>query len=96
MSKENIKYDPNVKYGWTSETKFEISGNEFGLILNTVRATLSTEEAQKILLLSKANDALEDVLRKNVENGNVKPAPTESLQQAERSLSKMQVVEDKS
>jgi len=68
------KYDPNVKYGWNKETQFLLNGNEFGLILNTFRTVLSSPEAQKILLLNRANDQMEDILQRNVESGNVKPA----------------------
>ena len=33
-------YDPNKRYTWTPNDKFELSGAEFGLILNAFRATL--------------------------------------------------------
>jgi hypothetical protein len=68
------KYDPNIKYTWDNDTKFELSGREFGFILNTFRTVLSSPEAQKILLLNSANNIAEDILQRNVESGNVKPA----------------------
>ena len=67
------EYNPNAKYAWEPETQFLLSGNEFGLILNTFRSVLSTPEAQKILLLNNANDVIENVLKRNVNSGNVKP-----------------------
>lgn len=71
---EKITYDPNKKYTWTPNDIFELNGQEFGLILNTIRAILSTEEAAKILLADKTNQAIEKVLAKAVEAGIVKEA----------------------
>jgi len=41
------QYDPNKRYTWGPDSKFEISGQDFGLILNTVRTFLASEEAGK-------------------------------------------------
>jgi len=73
-------YDPNKKYTWTPNDKFELSGNEFGLILNTLRAILSTPEAARILLANQANDAIENVLAKAVEADVVKEVNDEPQQ----------------
>jgi hypothetical protein len=67
-----ITYDPNKKYTWTPNDKFEFSGAEFGILLNALRAILSSEEAQRILLAERANDIIENALAKAVEKGNVK------------------------
>jgi hypothetical protein len=64
-------YDPNKKYTWTNEDTFTFTGGEFGLILNTLRGVLSTEEAGKILLAQQANSILEKHLSKAVEAGIV-------------------------
>lgn len=66
------KYDPNKQYKWDEETEFNMSGNEFGLILNTLRTVLGTPEAQKILLMNQANDTIEEVLKRYVETGQIK------------------------
>jgi hypothetical protein len=68
----NITYDPNKKYSWGPDDVFELTGNEFGLILNTLRQVLSTPEAQKILMADKANEAIEKAMAKGVEKGVVK------------------------
>ena len=68
---EKITYDPNKKYAWTPEDSFSLSGGEFGVILNTLRAILGTQEATKILLANQANNIIEGVLAKAVENGTV-------------------------
>lgn len=65
-------YNPQGRYTWTPEDKFTLTGAEFGLILNTLRAVLSTEEAAKILLANEANQAIESVLAKAVEADIVK------------------------
>ena len=65
-------YDPNKRYTWTPDNKFEISGAEFGLILNSLRATISTPEAARILLANEANQAIENALAKAVEADVVK------------------------
>jgi len=65
-------YDPNKRYTWTPDDKFEISGAEFGLILNSLRATISTPEAARILLANEANQAIENALAKAVEADIVK------------------------
>lgn len=73
-------YDPSKRYTWTPNDKFEMTGAEFGLILNTLRAILSTEEASKILLANEANQAVERILAKAVENDVVKEAPQTPIQ----------------
>ena len=68
-------YDPNKRYTWTPTDKFELSGNEFGLILNAFRALLATEEAGRVLLANEANQAVERALAAAVEADVVKEAP---------------------
>jgi hypothetical protein len=68
------QYDPNKRYSWGPEDKFELSGREFGLILNTLRAILNTEEASKIILAQQANAAIGAVMAKGVEADIVKEA----------------------
>lgn len=68
-------YDPNKRYTWTPNDKFELNGNEFGLILNAFRALLATEEAGRILLANEANQAIERALAAAVEADVVKEAP---------------------
>jgi hypothetical protein len=71
----DIKYDPNKKYVWTPETEFTLKGGEFGAVLNTMRAILSSPEAQRVLMANQTNDIVESVLSKAVENGLVQEAP---------------------
>jgi hypothetical protein len=66
-----MAYDNNKSYSWKQDEQFTISGQEFGLILNTIRAILSTESAQQILLAARTNDVLEKLMADNVENGKV-------------------------
>ena len=70
-------YDPNKKYRWTPEDPFIFSGNEFGVLLNALRAILSTPDAQRVLLADKANEIVENALARAVEAGVVKDAEEE-------------------
>ncbi len=71
-NQERPVYDPNKKYTWTQEDQFVLSGGEFGLILNTLRAVLNTQEAARILLANQANQVVEGVLARGVESGVIK------------------------
>ena len=68
------KYDPEKKYEWSNDDKFEISGRDLALILNTVRAILSTEMAMPILLADRTHTAVESLMAKYVEEGKIKEA----------------------
>lgn len=72
---EPIKYDPSKKYTWTPNDQFVLTGEQFGLILNSLRGIISTPEAGKILLAAEANNSLEQVLAQAVEAGVVKEVP---------------------
>jgi len=69
---ETPSYDPSKKYTWSTENNFTISGGEFGLILNALRAITNTPEAHAIFLADRAAGAVESVLAKGVEAGFVK------------------------
>lgn len=77
---EKITYDPNKKYSWTPQDQFVLSGGEFGLILNTLRSILGTQEAGRILMANQANNIIEGVLAAAVESGAVKEAPEQEGQ----------------
>lgn len=64
-------YDRNKAYKWTPNDEFILSGAEFGAVLNAFRAVLSTQEAQKIMMVERANEAIEAVLARAVEAGQV-------------------------
>ncbi len=70
-------YNPNKKYTWTPEDEFTLSGGEFGVVLNALRAILNTPEAAKILIANEANNVVEKSLAKAVEAGFVKEVPEE-------------------
>jgi hypothetical protein len=65
-------YNPNAKYTWTPEDTFTLSGQEFGLILNTVRAYLSSEEAARFQLMIQTNQVIEKIMREGVEADVIK------------------------
>lgn len=65
-------YNPNSKYQWNKEDVFELSGEEFGILLNGFRAALNTPEAARILLIAEANKIMENIMAKAVEKDIVK------------------------
>jgi hypothetical protein len=65
-------YDPNKRYTWTPEDKFELTGQEFGLILNTVRTYLMSEEAARFQLMMQANEVIEKLMIAGVESDMIK------------------------
>lgn len=65
-------YNPNSKYTWNPEDTFTLTGQEFGLFLNTVRNFLATEEAAKFQLMIQANQVIEKILKTSVEANIVK------------------------
>jgi hypothetical protein len=69
------KFDPAKKYSWALYTVFSISGGEFGLLLNTLRAITSTKEAQTVILAQQAGDVLEKTLASGVESGIIVEIP---------------------
>lgn len=65
-------YDSAKKYTWAPEDTFTISGQDFGLILNTVRSYLSSEEAARFQLMIKTNDVIEKLMIAGVEADVIK------------------------
>jgi hypothetical protein len=73
------QYDPAKRYTWTPEDTFTLTGAQFGLILNTVRAYLSSEEAARFQLMMQANEVIEKLMIEGVEADIIKEveAPVE-------------------
>lgn len=65
------QYDPKKMYEWGPSSKFTLSGDEFGVILNSLRKVLVSPEAQMILAVDRASDAIENVLARAVATGQV-------------------------
>lgn len=78
MEQTKVSYDPNKKYSWTPDDQFTLNGGEFGLLLNTLRSILNTQEAARILLANEANNIIEGKLAQAVEAGVVKEAPEQN------------------
>ena len=68
QAQENVaKYDPSKKYTWSPNDAFVLSGDEFGVVLNALRAILGTADAQRVLLADRANDVIENAFARAVE-----------------------------
>jgi hypothetical protein len=64
-------YDPSKNYTWNPDTKFVISGQDLGLILNTLRGILATQEATNAIMAYEANKRVETLVAKSVEDGSI-------------------------
>ena len=64
-------YNPSVSYKWNPNDAIPMSGLEFANVLNAVRTILATPEAQRIMLIEKANINIENTLSRMVEMGIV-------------------------
>ena len=73
----NNVYDPTKRYTWGPEDQFVLNGNEFGLILNSIRAVLGTPEAARIMQAHQANNIIEQMVQRAVEQGIAKELPEE-------------------
>jgi hypothetical protein len=75
------QYDPSKRYTWTPEDTFTLTGQQFGLILNTVRSYLSSEEAARFQLMVQANEVIEKLMIQGVEADIIKEveAPVEEI-----------------
>lgn len=74
------QYDPSKRYTWTPEDTFTLTGQEFGLFLNTVRSYLSSEEAARFQLMMQANQVIESLMIKGVEADVIKEVVEEPQQ----------------
>jgi len=75
------QYDPAKKYTWTPEDTFTLTGAEFGLFLNTVRAYLSSEEAARFQLMMQANQVIEKVMVSGVEADIIKEVVEDTIEE---------------
>lgn len=79
QAQENVaKYDPSKKYTWGPKDAFVLSGDEFGVVLNALRAILGTADAQRVLLADRANDVIENAFARAVEMNIAKEVPEEN------------------
>jgi hypothetical protein len=63
------KFDPNKNYSWQVDSQFTLTGAEFGVILNALRAILGTQEAQALFLAQEAHNKFEEAFARSVEAG---------------------------
>ena len=75
------QYDPAKRYTWTPEDTFMLTGAQFGLILNTVRSYLSSEEAARFQLMVQTNKVIEELMIQGVESDTIKEVVEESIEE---------------
>jgi len=62
-------YDPNKQYTWPSDSRFVLTGAQFGLWLNSVRAKISSKEGMEVRMALEANEIIEKIMISGVETG---------------------------
>jgi hypothetical protein len=67
-----MEYNPQKSYTWKPEDKFEISGSQFGMILNTFRTILSSPLAAMFRNIEQANVTVEEIMATGVQSGIIK------------------------
>ena len=76
-NKEPIKmnatpqYDPAKQYTWDPAMTVEITGQEFGMMLNAIRGVVATKEAMQVRMALQANDAIEKIMAHGVGIGTI-------------------------
>ena len=69
VSNEIPAFDPNKNYTWKTNAEFVLSGEQFGSILNALRAVLGTQEAQALSIAEQAHSKLQEVFANAVATG---------------------------
>jgi hypothetical protein len=65
-------YNPALKYSWPKDAKFELTGDQFGLWLNSVRGKVTSAEAMEYRLAFESSDVIEGIMKAGVEAGVIK------------------------
>lgn len=73
-------YNPSSRYTWTPEDTFTLTGAQFGLILNTVRSYLSSEEAARFQLMVQTNQVIEELMIQGVESDTIKEVEAPAME----------------
>ncbi len=69
VMKTKPAYDPTKKYTWPNDAKFELTGDQFGLWLNSVRSKITSPQAMEFRLAFDANVVIEKMMVIGVEAG---------------------------
>ena len=71
--KKVAEYDPSKNYGWKPTDTFVLTGSDFGLVLNSLRALITAPLGYRTLsMAAEAAKAMEVSLKVAVELGIVK------------------------
>lgn len=69
------KYGPGRNYRWEKEDTFELTGEEFALLLNTVRMEATNPQGAPAISIVECHKVLEALLLVGIEAGIVTEAP---------------------
>jgi len=71
----SLVYDPSKQYTWDGNVVFELSGKEFGLWLNSIRAKVSSKEAMEHRMNMECNNVIEAIMARGVASGIIVEVP---------------------
>lgn len=75
MEEKKPKFDPVKKYNWDPEAQFILNGRDFGLILNTFRLVLTSQQSQLLNMVDQAASRMDLALMRAVEEGIAREVP---------------------
>lgn len=69
------EYQPQKQYTWDPEAKFELTGGQFGLWLNTIRSIVASPEAVRVQQAMQCNEVIEGLMAQGVAKGVIIEGP---------------------
>lgn len=72
-------FDPRAKYTWERDDKFMLTGEEFELLVNALRANLSNPEFLKAAQIWEGIKITDKIIREGVEAGIIKQQSVETI-----------------
>jgi hypothetical protein len=72
---EGPVYDPKKQYTWPNDAKFELTGHQFSLWLNSTRSKISSKDAMEYRLAFESSDIIEKIMAAGVASGVIIEQP---------------------
>lgn len=69
---EKVTYDPEGSYQWEPSDLFEITGEQFSALINTLRFHVNNSGGAPAVAMIQATSILEDILKEGVEQGVIR------------------------
>jgi hypothetical protein len=70
--REGYEYDPAKSYRWEPEDIFEMTGLQFGTLVNMLEAEMNTPGGAPLSLKVKAYEVITEIIKLGVEQGAIR------------------------